>query len=91
MFWVRIVWVTRKFFLGFRYTLFAREINIIFNQLFLVSHIEKDKQRNEIHTELCNFGQSGKMFMKNAIILENLQLKVQVSLFRMKKASMSRS
>ena len=90
MFWVRIVWVTRKFSWVF-VTHYSRAKLTTFNQLFLVSHIEKDKQRNEIHTELCNFGQSGKMFMKNAIILENLQLKVQVSLFRMKKASMSRS
>lgn len=90
MFWVRIVWVTRKFSWVF-VTHYSRTKLTTFNQLFLVSHIEKDKQRNEIHTELCNFGQSGKMFMKNAIILENLQLKVQVSLFRMKKASMSRS
>lgn len=90
MFGVRIVWVTRKFSWVF-VTHYSRAKLTTFNQLFLVSHIEKDKQRNEIHTELCNFDQSGKMFMKNAIILENLQLKVQVSLFRMKKASMSRS
>lgn len=90
MFWVRIVWVTRKFSWVF-VTHYSHAKLTTVNQLFLVSHIEKDKQRNEIHTELCNFGQSGKMFMKNAIILENLQLKVQVSLFRMKKASMSRS
>ena len=86
MFWVRIVWVTRTFSWVF-ITHYSRAKLTTFNQF----SIEKDKQRNEIHTELCNFGQSGKMFMKNAIILENLQLKVQVSLFRMKKASMSRS
>ena len=89
MFWVRIVWVTRKFSWVF-VTHYSRAKLTTFNQLFPVSHIEKDKQRNEIHTELCNFGQSGNVHDKRDYF-GKLATKVQVSLFRMKKASMSRS